>query len=165
MRCPSCKEVGRDKVIDSRMTESGKAIRRRRQCTACGRRYTTKERVEGEARLTVIKKGGSRMPFDIERVLKGMRHACYKRPIPLEALQKMAEAVEEELFKRFEREVPTHAIGASVAARLRELDHVAYVRFASVYRDFKDLDEMVDEIEAVRDSTDSSTPGQGTLFE
>ncbi len=94
MQCPSCKEINKDKVIDSRLSEGGKAIRRRRECGACGKRYTTKERVEQEAKLTVIKKDASRVPFDIERLLKGMGHACYKRPISQDVLQKEAESIE-----------------------------------------------------------------------
>ncbi len=165
MQCPSCKEINKDRVIDSRLSEAGKAIRRRRECTGCGKRYTTKERIEEEAKLTVVKKDGTRMPFDIERLLKGMGHACYKRPISQEVLQKEAEAIAEELSNNYGREVPSHDIGVRVCRRLRELDHVAYVRFASVYREFEDLDDMIDEIEFVKDSVAESAPGQQSLFE
>ncbi len=165
MQCPSCKEINKDKVIDSRLSEGGKAIRRRRECGACGKRYTTKERVEQEAKLTVIKKDGSRVPFDIERLLKGMGHACYKRPISQDVLQKEAESIEDELAKGFEREVPSGKIGLMVCKRLRELDHVAYLRFSSIYHDFKNLDDMIDEIAFVKDMTAESAPGQQSLFD
>lgn len=165
MQCPSCKEIHKDKVIDSRLSERGKAIRRRRACTACGHRYTTKERIEEEARMVVVKKDGSRVPFDLERVLKSMWHACYKRPISQEVLQKEAEAIEDDLTKNYDREVPSLDIGLVVCKRLRDLDHVAYVRFASIYHDFKDLDDMIDEIEFVKDTAAGSAPGQGSLFE
>lgn len=165
MRCPSCKEIDRDKVIDSRLTEGGQAVRRRRECTACGRRYTTKERVEEENRLTVVKKDGSRMPFDPDRILNGVRHACYKRTISLEAIQKLVQDVEDEIVREYDREIPSRAIGSLVSKKLRELDHVAYVRFASIYREFKDLDEMIEEIEFVRDAAAESVPGQQALFD
>ncbi len=164
MHCPSCKEITKDKVIDSRLTEGGKAIRRRRECTACRRRFTTKERVEEENRLTVIKKDGSRMPFDGERILSSIRHACYKRPIPQEVLDKLAEVIEDDLLREFDREVPSRVIGQQVARRLRELDQVAYVRYASVYREFKDLDDMLIEIEQVKGTIQDTTPGQQNLF-
>ncbi len=165
MRCPSCKEINKDRVIDSRLTDGGKAIRRRRECGACNRRYTTKERVEDEARLTVIKKNGTRMPFDPERILRGMQLACYKRPISREALQKITDDVTDELARNFDREVPANVIGQYVCKHLQELDHIAYVRFASVYREFEDLEEMAKEIEIVRDTTTTRAPGQQTLFD
>jgi len=165
MRCPTCKEHSRDKVIDSRMTEAGKAIRRRRECLSCGRRYTTKERIEEEPRLTVIKKDGTRMPFDRERLINGLRHACYKRPVPLEVLEKLVELIEDELSKYFDREVSSQVIGSLAADKLRELDHVAYVRFASVYREFKDLDDMIDEIHHIKEQTSDIVPGQKKLFD
>ncbi len=165
MQCPSCKEINKDKVIDSRLSERGQAIRRRRACTACGHRYTTKERIEEQARMVVMKKDGSRMPFDIERVLQSMWHACYKRPISQEVLKKEAEAIEDELMKNYDHEVPSRDIGLLVCRRLRDLDHVAYVRFASIYREFKGLDDLIDEIELVKDAVAESAPGQGSLFE
>lgn len=145
------------------MTNGGAAIRRRRECLACGRRYTTKERVEESVRLTVVKKDGSRIPFDPDKVLAGMRHACYKRPVPQEVLAKLAEALEDELVRDFEREVPSLVIGGRVARALRETDKIAYVRFASVYRDF-DLDEMIEEIEQVREVL-PDLPGQQQMFD
>lgn len=165
MRCPTCKETNKDRVIDSRLTDGGKAIRRRRECTACGRRYTTKERIEDDSRLTVIKKDGSRMPFDPQRLLTGMRNACYKRPVPQEVLREICEDLEDELAREFEREVPSRVIGARAARRLRDVDPVAYVRFASVYREFKDLDDMIDEIVQVKDAANHHQPGQNKLFE
>ncbi|MCH8881363.1 MAG: transcriptional repressor NrdR [Planctomycetes bacterium] len=165
MQCPSCKELNKDRVIDSRATEAGKAIRRRRECTACGQRYTTKERIEQEARLTVAKKDGSRMPFDLERLLRGMQQACYKRPVAQEAIQQAAEAIEEELKKSFEREVESRQIGLLVCRSLRDLDKVAYIRFASIYREFADLDDIIDDIELVKDAQADSHPDQRALFE
>jgi transcriptional repressor NrdR len=164
MRCPTCKEIGQDRVIDSRLTNGGAAIRRRRECMACGRRYTTKERIEESDRLTVIKKDGTRMPFDAQKILAGMRHACYKRPVSQEQLQRAAEEIEEQISREFDREVPSRAIGGRVSRKLRELDKVAYVRFTSVYRDFKDLDDIIEEIELVKDSSDD-LPGQQQLFQ
>ncbi len=165
MQCPSCKEITKDKVVDSRPSDGGKTIRRRRECTICRKRYTTKERIEEEVRLTVIKKDGSRMPFDVDRVLRSMRHACYKRPTPLETLQREAAAIEDQLAREDESEIPSRRIGMMVCKRLRELDHVAYVRFASVYHDFSDLDDMMEEIELVKDAATGSNPAQQALFD
>lgn len=165
MQCPSCKEINKDKVIDSRLSDGGKVVRRRRECTSCGRRYTTKERLEEEPRITVIKKDGSRMPFDPQRVLRGMRQASYKRPISQEALEKVVEQIEEEVVKNFDREVPSQVIGGLAAKHLRKIDPVAYLRFASVYLEFKDLNDMMDEIEFVKDEAAELSPGQKSLFE
>lgn len=165
MQCPSCKEIAKDKVVDSRPSDGGKTIRRRRECTVCHKRYTTKERIEEEVRLTVIKKNGSRMPFDVDRVLSSMRHACYKRPTPLETLQREAAAIQEQLARGDESEVPSRTIGMMVCKRLRDLDHVAYVRFASIYHEFRDLDDMLEEIELVKEAATDSDPGQQALFD
>jgi transcriptional repressor NrdR len=105
------------------------------------------------------------MPFDADKLLVGLRHACYKRPISSVTLQKVVEFIEDELCKRFDREVPSHIIGSLAAMKLRELDHVAYVRFASIYRDFNNLDDMMMEIESVKASVADSVPGQQSLFE
>lgn len=163
MRCPYCGQDN-DKVIDSRATEDGKAIRRRRECLGCSRRFTTYERVEQNVRLTVIKKDGRRVPFDREKILAGVQKACYKRPIPAEAIQKLVDEVEEEIQKRGGREIESVEIGRMVAERLRRLDQVAYVRFASVYRQFRDLDELLDEVRQMLSQPPSDVPGQGRLF-
>ena len=166
MRCPFC-DAEKDalKVIDSRTCEGGRAIRRRRQCLACNKRFTTYERIEENARLVVIKKDGSRVPFDRAKILSGLERACYKRPVQVEDMQRIVDEVEEEAHKAFDKEVPSTAIGGMVTERLRRLDQVAYVRFASVYRQFKTLDELVQEAKAVLDAQRyDDVPGQGRLF-
>jgi transcriptional repressor NrdR len=136
MRCPYCKE-DTSKVIDSRPAENGLAIRRRRQCMACHRRFTSYERIE-ESPLRVIKKDQSRQPFDRLKLKSGVEHACWKRPVSTQAVEDLVSAVEAELYEEYEREVPSSVLGEKLMARLRDLDPVAYVRFASVYRDFQD---------------------------
>jgi transcriptional repressor NrdR len=162
MRCPFCGEDN-DKVIDSRATDSGRAIRRRRQCLACTRRFTTKEYIEGTTRLTVIKRDGSRVPYDRQKILAGLQKALYKRPVAAEAVEKLADEVEEEIFRRQEREIDSAEIGRAIAARLKNLDQVAYVRFASVYKQFRDLDDLLDEVREVLES-ERDSPQQGKLF-
>jgi transcriptional repressor NrdR len=163
MLCPFC-GVDQDKVIDSRASDGGKAIRRRRECLACHRRFTTYEHIEESAKLAVIKKDGSRVPYDRERVLGGLQRACYKRPISAEAMTKLVEEVEEEIFRRGEREVQSIEIGRALADRLKQIDHIAYVRFASVYKQFRDLDDLLDEVREVLESTPNDPPEQGKLF-
>src|SRR4051794_9920366 len=142
MRCPFCDADKESlKVIDSRTCEGGRAIRRRRQCLHCNKRFTTYERIEDSIKLTVIKKDGTRVPFDRDKVMKGLERACYKRPIEVEQMQRIVDEVEEELHKTHDKEVPSSAIGEMVTERLRRLDQVAYVRFASVYKRFKTLEE------------------------
>jgi transcriptional repressor NrdR len=165
MRCPFCKVTDKDKVIDSRLTESGVAIRRRRECQACGKRFTTKERVDEEARIFVAKKDGSRVPFDRAKILAGLEKACYKRAISVSELNALVTQVEEEIFAEFDREVPSQRIGAYVARRLRELDKVAYVRYASVYHDFQELDDFIDEVNELKEVSVLETTGQQSLFE
>ncbi len=126
-------------MVDSRSSMEGEAIRRRRECLACGKRYTTYEQIE-EAQLTVVKKDGRREAFDRQKLLSGLRKACEKRPVSLEELEAVADQVERELQNRGSREVPSPAIGEQVMRHLRSIDEVAYVRFASVYLQFKDLD-------------------------
>jgi len=161
--CPYC-HVSDDRVIDSRSSEGGSAIRRRRVCNACGKRFTTYERVETASRMMVIKRDGSRQAFDLQRILQGIEAACAKRPIPAEEKRQLAEAVEEEMFREFEREIPAEEIGNAIMNRLRKLDQVAYVRFASVYKEFKDLDEMLDEVKDAKKRADEEVPGQRSLF-
>lgn len=165
MRCPFCQaEKESLKVIDSRTCEGGRAIRRRRRCLACKKRFTTYERIEEQVRLTVVKKDGSRVPWDRTKILQGLERACYKRPVQADVLQQAVEEVEEELFKAYDKEVPSSEIGRLITERLRRIDQVAYVRFASVYRQFKTLEELVTEARAVIDAQHYDVPGQGKLF-
>ena len=144
MKCPYCENED-SKVIDSRHTEDGKAIRRRRECEECGRRFTTYEKVE-EMILMVIKKDGSRQAFDRNKLLNGIIRACEKRPVPLATLEGIADDIEQELQSNLEREVKTVDIGEMVMSRLKNVDEVAYVRFASVYRSFKDINTFMEEL-------------------
>ncbi len=144
MRCPFCGHQ-RDKVVDSRETGSGDSIRRRRECLGCGRRFTSYERVE-EIPYLVIKKDGRREPFDRHKLLAGLYKACEKRPISAKALDAIADEVEQMVQDSPEREVEARAIGEKVMAKLKELDKVAYVRFASVYRQFEDVQEFMAEL-------------------
>ncbi len=147
MRCPYCQHPDSD-VIDTRKLHSGDTIRRRRKCEACGRRFTTYERVETVS-ITVVKKNGEREPYDREKLMRGVRTACYRRPVPAQALEALANDIEAELMALDEPEVPSSLIGDMVMQRLRAIDDVAYIRFASVYRSFADigkLREAVDEL-------------------
>src|SRR4051794_4339485 len=165
MRCPFCDaEKESLKVIDSRTAEGGRAIRRRRECLNCNKRFTTYERIEENVRLTVIKRDGRRIPWDRGKIVAGLQRACFKRPVPESEILRIADEVEEETFKAFDREVPSTVIGATVADKLRRVDQVAYVRFASVYRQFKTLEELVEEAKAVIDAKRVEDPTQGRLF-
>jgi transcriptional repressor NrdR len=166
MRCPFCSADKESlKVIDSRTCENGRSIRRRRECLHCGKRFTTYERVEQVTRLMVVKKDGRRVPWDREKILGGLERACFKRPIAESELIRVADEVEEEVKAGYDREVPSTAIGQIVIDKLRRLDQVAYVRFASVYRQFKTLEELVGEAQAVIDARRyEDPPGQGRLF-
>ncbi len=147
MRCPYCQHPDSD-VIDTRKLHNGETIRRRRKCEACGRRFTTYERVETVS-ITVVKKNGEREPYDREKLMRGVRTACYRRPVPAQALESLANDIEAELMALDEPEVPSSLIGDMVMRRLRTIDDVAYIRFASVYRSFADigkLREAVDEL-------------------
>jgi transcriptional repressor NrdR len=147
MRCPYCQHQETD-VIDTRKLNGGESIRRRRKCSACGRRFTTYERVESVS-LTVVKKNGEREPYDREKLMRGVRTACYRRPVSAQQLDQLANDVEAALMTLDEQEVSSSTIGDLVMARLREIDDVAYIRFASVYRSFTDigkLREAVDEL-------------------
>ncbi len=161
MRCPYCKE-DRDRVVDSRSSESGRAIRRRRQCLACKRRFTTYEKIGESAKLYVVKKDNSRVPYDREKVVAGLQKACYKRPVSAEQIQQIADRVEEDIFRNFDKEVTSSFIGESVMDNLRRVDKVAYIRFASVYRDFKDAGELIEEVSQVINRVE--TAGQRELF-
>ncbi len=147
MRCPYCKE-DRDRVIDTRPSEDGHVIRRRRQCEGCGKRYTTHERLE-TLPLRVVKKDSRRVPFDRKTMLTGILRAVEKRPVSIEQAEDLVDAVESEVLRRFEKEVPSREIGQMVMKRLRDLDEVAYVRFASVYREFKEVDDFLQEVRSI----------------
>jgi len=162
MICPAC-GADEDRVVDSRAADGGHAIRRRRECTRCGHRLTTYERHERASRLVVVKKDGARMPFDRELVLNGVRAACGKRPVPEADKDALVEAVEAQLHREFDREVPSREIGERVASRLRELDEVAYIRYASEYYSFKTLDDLALEVTNLR-SRRKDAPGQENLF-
>jgi len=144
MRCPYC-GYSESKVIDSRPADEGSSIRRRRECLSCKKRFTTYETVESLP-MVVIKKDGSRQSFDRGKVLGGMIRACEKRPVSLAELEKIADDIEQELQNSMEREIRTEYIGEQVMARLKKVDEVAYVRFASVYRQFKDIDTFMSEL-------------------
>jgi transcriptional repressor NrdR len=138
-------------VIDSRAAEEGNSIRRRRECLQCAKRFTTYEMVE-DLPLRVIKKDGRRMAFDRSKILNGLMKACEKRPIALDVLEETADKVEKELRNSMEREIPSRVIGEVLMKYLKNLDHVAYVRFASVYREFTDIDNFMQELEALKDN-------------
>ena len=144
MKCPFCGHP-ESKVIDSRPADENASIRRRRECLACGKRFTTYETVESLP-IVVIKKDGSRQSFDRQKVLRGMIRACEKRPVSLAELERIADEIEQELQNSMEREIRTEDVGEKVMDRLRKVDQVAYVRFASVYRQFKDLDTFMAEL-------------------
>ena len=152
MRCPFCKE-DHDKVIDSRSSEGGRVIRRRRQCLACKRRFTTYEKIGESFKLNVIKRDGSRVPYDRDKVIAGLQKACYKRPVTADQVQDVADRIEEEVFKNYEKEVSSKFIGESVMKHLRTVDKVAYIRFASVYRQFKDVHDFVSELKPMLDES------------
>ncbi len=149
MRCPYCK-ADNDRVIDSRASADGFAIRRRRVCADCARRYTTYERVE-TAPLRVVKKSGDRVAFDRAKLLSGMVRACEKRPVSHDELETVADRIERQCMEAFDKEVPSKVIGNLIMQELRQLDQVAYVRFASVYREFKDVTEFLEELKPMLD--------------
>lgn len=161
MRCPFCKE-DRDRVVDSRSSDGGRVIRRRRQCLVCKRRFTTYEKIGESFKLYVVKKDNSRLPYDRDRIIGGLQKACYKRPVSADRVQQIAEKVEEDIFRNFDKEVSSTFIGESVMKHLRAVDKVAYIRFASVYRDFKDAGELIEEVSEVIEQAEYT--GQPTLF-
>lgn len=147
MRCPFCSQ-SEDRVIDSRQSKDGREIRRRRECVGCNRRFTTYERIE-EALPVVVKNDDRREPFDRNKIEKGLKRAVGKRPVATDALSDIAEEVEREISELGVKEIRSQDIGGRVLPRLRELDEVAYVRYASIYRDFRDIDEFVRELSDV----------------
>ncbi|MBI5745785.1 MAG: transcriptional repressor NrdR [Nitrospirae bacterium] len=147
MKCPFCSTL-EDKVVDSRLSKEGEAIRRRRECFSCKQRFTTYERVE-EMSLMVIKKDGRRETFDRQKILQGLKKACEKRPISVMTLEEVAGNIEKRLLERGDTEIPSSIIGEEVMNRLMDLDKIAYVRFASVYKDFKDTSQFEEELRAI----------------
>lgn len=144
MRCPKCTSI-EDKVIDSRISKEGSSIRRRRECLECGHRYSTTELLVRDG-MAVIKRDGRREEFDREKLIRAVRAACHKRPIDLEQITMVVEDVMDALEAQYESEIPSQAIGEGVMQRLRKVDQVAYVRFASIYKQFRDVAEFVDEV-------------------
>jgi len=161
--CPRC-GADNDKVIDSRSSDGGAVIRRRRECLECGMRFTTYEQIRSSDRLMVVKKDGSRVIFNRANVMRGIVAACGKRPVSEDAKEAVCEGVEAELHRDFDREVPSVEIGRRVAARLREIDQIAYIRYASEYYAFRDLDDLVDEVTQLQSRTQPG-PNQSSLFE
>jgi transcriptional repressor NrdR len=152
MKCPYCR-VDNDRVTDSRASEDGFAIRRRRECVHCRRRYTTYERIEEQA-IKVVKKDGVRLPFERDKIKRGLEKACWKRPISDEKIESVVSAIEVEVYANFDNEVESRYLGELAMQHLRQLDQVAYVRFASVYRDFADVRDFVEELQPMLDKTE-----------
>lgn len=164
MRCPYCKDQ-KDKVIDSRATEGGTVIRRRRQCLVCTKRYTTYERVETTNKLLVIKKDGRRDPYLREKLVAGVQRACWKLSITMDQIESLVDGVEEEAFRKFDREIPSEYLGMAVTMRLRKLDKVAYLRYASLYQEFKVVGDFIDAARDILQSDRRDVAGQQALFE
>lgn len=162
MKCPFCKE-DRDKVIDSRSSDGGRVIRRRRQCLLCRRRFTTYEKISEGFKLYVVKKDNSRVPYDRGKIVAGLQKACYKRAVSAEQIQGIADKAEENIFRNFDKEVSSAFVGDSVMRQLRKVDKVAYIRFASVYRDFKDAGELIEEVSQAIEEVERDD--QAKLFE
>jgi len=152
MKCPFCK-MDNDKVVDSRSADDGGVVRRRRQCLNCNRRYTTYERIE-DIPLRVIKKDGSRVPFDRNKILAGLLKACEKTPVSSEALERVVQEIEEAITERGDSEVESRYVGELVMSKLRDLSQIAYVRFASVYREFRDINQFLEELRPLLESRD-----------
>ena len=162
MKCPFCGFL-EDKVIDSREREDGFQVRRRRECLRCAKRFTTYEEIE-EKPLIVIKNDGRREKFAREKVFTGIQKACEKRPVSTERISAIVDGIEQDLRQRFEKEVPSKEIGRLIITHLRDLDDIAYVRFASVYRQFRDVSEFQKEIEEIRGGTDGrEDPGENPI--
>jgi len=153
VKCPYCGHLG-DKVVDSRESREGEVIRRRRECLECGRRFTSYERID-EIPYMVVKKDGSRERFDRQKVIAGMLKACEKRPVSVASLEAVADRIETALQERAEREMSTGEVGEAVMTELKRLDKVAYVRFASVYRHFRDIGEFMTELEELLNTRES----------
>jgi transcriptional repressor NrdR len=150
MKCPYCGALG-DKVVDSRESKEGDVIRRRRQCLTCGKRFTSRERIE-DIEYRVVKKDGNREGFQRQKLIAGLLTACEKRPVSVQQLEAIADRIEAELQERPEREMTTEEIGARLMQELKQLDQIAYVRFASVYRQFRDVGQFTREVDELRKS-------------
>lgn len=161
MQCPNCHHEG-TKVIDSRPIENATAIRRRRSCPNCGFRFTTFERIEAQP-LLVIKKDGNRQEFSREKLLRGLVRSAEKRPVAIEQLERMTQEIESEIRQSGKREIPSEVIGEMVMERLPNIDEISYIRYASVYRDFKDASVFLDEIEELKKKQQNETEGQTSL--
>jgi transcriptional repressor NrdR len=154
MRCPKCTSI-EDKVIDSRISKEGNTIRRRRECMECNHRFTTTETLVRDG-ISVVKRDGRREEFDREKLIRAVRAACHKRPIDLEQITMLVEDVIDALEAHYEHEIPSQAVGEGVMQRLRSIDQVAYVRFASVYKEFRDVSEFTHEINALGKTKEKS---------
>ncbi len=171
MKCPACGDI-EDRVIDSRLGKDYAVIRRRRECLTCKKRFTTYERIE-ESMPYVIKKDGRREAFDRRKIVEGMRRACEKRPISIDKIEQVADGIEQELLERPEKEIGVARIGERVMDALRDMDDVAYVRFASVYRSFRDVEEFMREIRELSEkkeareqrSSENETPDEEPRFQ
>jgi len=153
-------------VVDSRASDAGRVIRRRRQCLTCKRRFTTYEKIGESFKLYVVKKDKLRVPYERDKIIAGLQKACYKRAVSAEQIQQMADAVEEDIFRQFDKEVSSTFIGESVMKHLRMVDKVAYIRFASVYRNFRDADELIEEVrQTIRRSVRRRGDSGPTLFD
>jgi transcriptional repressor NrdR len=162
MRCPSC-GTDKDKVVDSRAGEKGHVIRRRRECLHCGRRFTTYERVEEQVKITVVKKDRTRVPFNREKLLGALRKACYKRPVSESRLIALSEVIEETIVARHDKEVESETIGLIASDHLQKVDQLAYVRFASAYKQFRNAGDLMEELKNVIDRP-VEAEDQGKLF-
>jgi transcriptional repressor NrdR len=149
MKCPFC-DYYETKVVDSRPTDEGQAIRRRRECIKCSKRFTTYEKIE-EMPLVVVKKDGTRQPYNRNKLMSGIIKACEKRPVSINTIEKVVDEIEKNLYNLMEKEVTTKNIGEMVMNKLKNIDEVAYVRFASVYRQFKDINTFMDELKKLLD--------------
>lgn len=158
MKCPFCRDL-ENKVIDSRLSKEGDVIRRRRECLQCTRRFTTYERAE-EAFPLIVKKDGRREPFDRMKIVAGLKRACEKRPVGIEAIEAVVDRIERALQERGEKELPSSTIGEALMRELHGLDKVAYVRFASVYRSFEDIGEFMEELQTLLKERRGDTQGR-----
>jgi transcriptional repressor NrdR len=149
MKCPYC-EFPESKVVDSRPTDEGQAIRRRRECIGCSKRFTTYEKIE-EIPIIIVKKDGNRQAYDRNKLMNGMIKACEKRPVSMSTIEKMVDDIEKNLFNSLENEITSGEIGEMVMNKLKDVDEVAYVRFASVYRQFKDVNSFMEELKKILD--------------
>jgi transcriptional repressor NrdR len=147
MKCPYCNNL-EDKVIDSRSSKDGEIIRRRRECLGCAKRFTTHEKIEDKLPL-IVKKDGRREPYDRDKIMEGMKKACQKRPISIESIEKIADKIEQDIVSRGAKEIKGAELGEKVMLELHDLDDVAYVRFASVYRSFKDISDFMEEVKTL----------------